>query len=1208
MRTRVCTSLFLFLLSAAVTPAGAQQFTGGVRGAVRDANGVIPGASVTLTNEGTNVSRDTVTNEVGQYNFPAVPPGTYTLKAQISGYKRYESKGLSVGTQQFITLDVTLEVGGLEESITVTGQSPLIDTSTASTGGVLDRQALETLPAPGRNAFLIGITVPTVVTAGDPQFNRQQDQTNASRVSLGGGGLRANNYLLDGVPISELRGRAVINPTMEALEEVKVQVHTYDADMGRTGGGVFNVTGRSGTNVYHGSGFYQTRPVWGQSQNFFNEAAGLSKEETGLSDAYYRLFGGGGGGPIVKNRTFFWAALEGYRSGTTRNQQEIWPTLNQRNGDFSRTTSGGAPSVLYNPWCRSGAASARCPATGTGSIATGGLFTGGIIPLTHPAVSQTGLNILKGWPTQTIQAAMATNEDGNPNASGTAFVVDKAIMYTFKAEHKFSDRSSLSGMYIYNRTDEPGSTIMQPDKLYMADQDQWFGPLRRRPHVVTLNSTNVLNNTTVLSLRYGFSTWQDSCDKQAFTPGLQSLGFSSQYVNALGPGGSDTFPALAFDNVESVGGWGGIPVRWKGPYAINGTLTKLRGNHSFKGGADVRRLGVALATASECPNAEPALGGCFQFNNLFTSNKGVGGNEIASLLLGLPYTGSVPHDPGNFEWFAKYWGLYFQDDWRVNSKFTLNYGLRLEHESGLQEINNQQTVAFDQSVTNPIDSVVPKAGTPLANRTIKGGLIFAGVNGAPTAQGNYKTVMPAPRVGATYAMDPRTVVRAGYGLFWAPWNYNTSQHGQIGFARSTGFSQSNPSTEVPINVLDNPFPGGLVTPIGSSSGLLTGVGGQVDFVDQNKANPHVHQYSADVERELPGSMAITIGYIGASGRDIGYCGTNDCSININQIDPAAARAAFPAANGGWDPNKLLESVANPFFGIANAGEFGTRPTIQRGQLLRPFPEFGDVLMHESTAGSKRQYNAMSLQLNKRLAGKQNWWGGRFSYTWSQTKDNQYGESSVYQTRTATPQNNYDLASEYGVSNFDTPHHIILAPQFVIPGPKSGKGSLKYAILGGWTATGILEMVSGSPLNAVLSAGTSDANLGLFGGRQRPNLIGDPNTTGGDDDRVSTSTNPDAKYFTSAAFANPGSGQYGNAPRTIGDARYQMRKNLDLQFTKGISFTGSQSAEIRFEILNLTNTAKFNGIDSNSVNTDSFGRISSQAGFMRIWQLTFRYRF
>jgi hypothetical protein len=409
-------------------------------------------------------------------------------------------------------------------------------------------------------------------------------------------------------------------------------------------------------------------------------------------------------------------------------------------------------------------------------------------------------------------------------------------------------------------------------------------------------------------------------------------------------------------------------------------------------------------------------------------------------------------------------------------------------------------------------------------------------------------------------------------------------------------------------VLDNPFPGGILPPIGSSAGLLTNVGGQVDFVDQNKGNPHVHQYSADIERELPGSMAVTIGYVGATGRDIGFCGTNDCAININQIDPAVARALYPAANGSWDPTKLLEQVPNPFFGIPQAGEFATRTTIPRGQLLRPFPEFGNILMHESTAGSKRQYNAMTLVLNKRLAGRQNWWGGRFSYTFSRTMDNQYGESSVYQTRTSTPQNNYDLASEYSLSNFDSPHRIILSPIVRFPNPSRPKGSLEYILGAGWTATSVVELVSGSPLNAVLSSGTSDANLGLFGGRQRPNLIGDPNTPGSDDDRVSTAQHPDSRYFASSAFANPGPGLYGNAPRTIGDARYQFRKNVDVQFSKDFSFSGSQTAEIRFEILNLTNTAKFNGIDSNAINSGSFGNITSQAGFMRIWQLSFRYRF
>jgi hypothetical protein len=1191
------------LIAAGAASAVAQQFTGGVRGAVRDANGVIPGAAVTLTNEGTNISREVVTNEVGQFNFPAVPPGTYTLKSQISGYKTFESKGITVATQQFVTLDIALEVGAISENVTVTGQSPLIDTSTASAGGVLNREALESLPAPGRNAFLIGITVPTVMPVGDPQFNRQQDQTNASRVSLGGGGIRANNYLLDGVPISELRGRAVLNPTMEAVEEVKVQLHTYDADMGRTGGGVFNVTARSGTNNYHGSGFYQTRPVWGQSENFFNAAAGVTKQESGLADAYYRLFGGGVGGPIAKNRTFFWTALEGYRSGTTRGQQEIWPTANQRNGDFSRTTAGSAPTVLYNPWCRGGTANARCPATGTGSIASGGLFTGAIIPLTHPAVSQTGLNILKLWPTETINGPMAQNEDGNTNANGTAFVVDKALMWTFKAEHKFTDKSSLSGLYIYNKTDEPGSTIMKADKLSMADQDQWFGPLRRRPHVLTLNSTNVLNNTTVLSLRYGFTTWQDSCDAQPFSAGLQSLGFSPTYVNALGPGGKETFPSLQFDNTEDVGGWGPGPVRWKGPYAINGALTKLMGSHSLKVGGDARRLGVALATETE-------LGGRFVFDNLFTSRNGTGGQELASLLLGLPSSGRAPHDPAEFEWFAKYWGAYFQDDWRVSSRLTLNYGLRLEHEDGLREINNRQTVGFDQNAVNPIDALVPKAGTLLAGKTLKGGLIYAGVDGAPTEQGNPKKIKPGPRVGATFAVDAKTVIRGGYGLFWAPWNYSTNVHGQTGFSRTTQFSQSAPESEVPLGTLDSPFPAGLLSPIGSSQGLATNVGGQVDYIDQNKGNPKVHQYSADIERELPGSMAVSIGYIGATGRDIGFCGTNDgttCYININQIDPALARQLFPLGSG-WDSAKLRESIPNPFFGIAAAGEFGTRATIARGQLLRPFPEFGDVLMHESTDGSKRQYNAVSFKLDKRLSGRQNWWGGAFSYTWSHSKDNQFGESNTYAWNTRVPQNNYDLNAEYATSIYNSPHRIILAPIVRLGGPKD-RHSLAYALAGGWTASAIVELVSGSPLNAVISSGTSDANLGLFGGQQRPNLIGDPNTTGSDDARVSSALNPDARYFNAAAFANPGVGQYGNAPRTIDSALNQFRKNVDLVFAKDTRFAGMNSGEIRFEILNLTNTAKFgNESTNNAVNTSSFGRIATQAGFMRIWQLTFRYRF
>ena len=240
---------------------------------MKDSGGVIPGAEVTITNTGTNVSRNTTTNEAGEYNFPNLAPGSYTLKVALQGYRAYSQENLPVGTQQFITLDVTLEVGAVAETITVTGQSPLVETSNASTGTVLDSAALSMLPSQGRAAFMIGNTVPTVVPSGDGQYNRQQDQTNVSLVSLGGGTRRGNNYTLDGVPITDMRNRASAHPSIEALEDMKVQVHTYDAEMGRTGGGVFNTTLKSGTNNWRGTAFLQTRPVWGAANNYFSQIA-----------------------------------------------------------------------------------------------------------------------------------------------------------------------------------------------------------------------------------------------------------------------------------------------------------------------------------------------------------------------------------------------------------------------------------------------------------------------------------------------------------------------------------------------------------------------------------------------------------------------------------------------------------------------------------------------------------------------------------------------------------------------------------------------------------------------------------------------------------------------------------------------------------------------------------------------------------------------
>src|SRR5262245_43783882 len=262
---------FIGFVTLSIALSG-QGFQGGLRGSVRDSGGaVVPGVQVALTNEATSQSRTTVTNDSGEYSFASLGPGSYQLHASLAGFKPLDLTGIRVGTQQFVTLDLKLEVGAVAEAVSVTAEVPLIETSNASTGAVLDSLSLQTLPAPARNAFLIGVSVPTVIPSGDAQFNRQQDQTNASLLSLGGGARRGNGYTLDGVPITDLRGRPSANPTIESLEDVTVQVHTYDAEMSRTGGGVFNTTLKTGSNDFHGTGFFQTRPIWAEKNNFFSQ-------------------------------------------------------------------------------------------------------------------------------------------------------------------------------------------------------------------------------------------------------------------------------------------------------------------------------------------------------------------------------------------------------------------------------------------------------------------------------------------------------------------------------------------------------------------------------------------------------------------------------------------------------------------------------------------------------------------------------------------------------------------------------------------------------------------------------------------------------------------------------------------------------------------------------------------------------------------------
>jgi hypothetical protein len=1159
---------------AVASTAAAQTFTGGLRGAVRDANGVIPGVTVQLISEETGATRDAVSNEEGLYNFAAVPPGVYTVKGQLTGFRTYEQTGIRVAAQQFVTIDITLEVGALQETITVTGAAPLIDTSTASGGGVIDSQQLLTLPSAGRSAFLFAVTLPTVVATGDPQFNRQQDQTNASLLSLGGGARRANNYLLDGVPVTDITNRASANPSMEAIADVAVQVHTYDAETGRTGGGTFNTATKSGTNVFAGSGFYQNRPKWGATNDYFNEKAGVP-----LPPTYFHYGAAGVGGPIVRNRTFFWASVEGYGSNTTRSGNARLPTDREKAGDFSQTfNAAGQLVVIYDPLTGD-------PVTGAGRQP----FAGNVIP--PGRLNQVARNLLADLPPPTNQVS-----NGSDNFFSVPEIHDRAIMYTGKVDHRFSDKVSLSGFYLYNLTNEPCANVLYPglshEKRYINREDYI---LKRRVNILALNNTWLPASNTVATARFGWTRFYDNPSLSIEYDPAQ-LGFAQSFLDVLQV---DKFPRVT---VQDYYAFGHIDPARRNYYSwsANGTLTQLKGRHTLKFGADYRLIGIDTRSYS-------GGAGDFRFDRNFTSLNPVtldttSGNAIASMLLGFPSGNpanlSTVTVSSDFNGFVHYTGFYAQDDFRVNSKLTFNYGARLEHETGMREENNGFTVGFDRTV-NPGGQLGSRIN-PTTGQPFVGGLMYAGINGHPETQGDPPAIKFSPRLGAVYSINPRTVVRAGYGIYWAPWNYpavGTVNYGNTGYTQSSFVNQNQFYPAVTIN---NPFPGGVATPRGNANGYLEGVGTQIEFVDQGKQAPYIQQYSVDINRELPGNMAVGFEYTGATGRDLGLGGTVDAVVNINQV-PAQYMALGSA---------LTELVPNPFFGLpAGQGKNVTSPTIQRRELLRPFPQFNDILMRQHTAG-RNQYHAAIFKLEKRMS---NGWGGRLNYTYSRLMDNQYGETNTYSSASSEAQDAYNLDDEWSVGLLDVPHKLVFSPIFELPfgeGKRWMTSGVGAAILGDWTISSIIAFESGFPIQLRNNNNTTQ----IFTRMQRANPgTGDLATDGSRDERLSPPPGPQCLagqecgiglWLNPAGATQAPAFTFGTLPRTTEDVRTPHRNNWDFMAAKDIPMGGNVRGQIKFELLNITNTVKTVGPTA-TVGSAQYGQIRTQRGFMRLTQIMFR---
>jgi len=1141
----------LLFLSGASPYVLAQTFNGGLRGVVTDPSGAaVRGVKVTLTDEATHQVRVANTDSIGAYAFNELRPSSYTLHIEAPGFRATDRTHIQLATQDFLTLDVALVVGAAPDVVQVSAEASLVDPSTASVSTDLSEEQLVTLPILGRNPFMTVKVSGLFVNTGNPQFVRFADQNGTTQTSVAGGPVGANQYLVDGVPITDTNNRPIVIPTIESIQDVKVQANTYDAQVGRTGGAVFNTLLRSGTSTYHGSVFGATRQTDWLANDFFANRSGIARP-----DSPYYNWGASLGGfvslPHVydgRNKTFFFIGSEGYIQTSPYTEAFAVPTALERIGDFSKSyNADGSLNVIYDP-------------TKTFTDSEGTIhrtpFDGNVIPKLRQ--STVGRNIASYYPLPQIATPTGQN-----NFTGTDNVRDHAQEVTVKLDQQIRPWWNLSGSYIFYEALQP---LGNPLGTLPGSYSYTY---HRQVDATQLNSTWILNPTTVVTARYGINRFPNLIAEvsNGFNP--STLGFPTSLTSQLQ---ANFFPTIFLRNFSQLGQDTSSLDNWKSQ-VINGTLAKALGKHNLTFGTEYRRIRMNFKDLGDAP-------GTYTFSGAFTQESPAGssdgtGSDLADLLLGYPVSGQVETST-QLNTYADYYAFFAQDDLRLMRRLTLNLGLRYESETGLKEDHNQLAVGFDRTATAQLGGSIP----------VSGGILFAGINGNPRDIGNLSRLKFAPRLGASFALDAKTVLRGGYGILYAPLRYDPSAALAPGYTQYTPYVASNDNDQTAANVLDNPFPSGIEKPVGNSAGLLTGVGSSVTTYDQHLQAPRVQQFSVGVERELPGHIALEADYIGSRSTHLSPGPTGSVAANYNQLNPS---------NFGLGSAALSSAVANPYYGSGGTGVIGGA-TVAQSQLLRPFPQFGSVNL--LTSSSYADYNALLVKAERRIGHGLNLLS---SFTWSRNRDASFATSnSIQSAATSTPQNVYDLRAEYGLAVNNVPYRFSAGVIYDLPvgfGERFSTGSrVTDLIAGNWQLSVVPTFQAGFPVTIRQSTNPNSSIVG--NGVQRPNLVAGASlgTKGSLYDRLGGYINP-AAFETSTALT------FGDAPRTL-SLRGPGYENWDIALFKNVKIRERVNIQFRAESFNAFNTPQFNGPNT-SFGSSSFGQISSQANFPRYLQLGLR---
>src|SRR5579863_4897775 len=937
----------LFLLAALIwaaipVVAWSQNVYGRISGTVSDSSGASIGdTTVTLTNLDNNQKQQMATSASGGYSFVNIQPGRYKIQADKSGFKSFVREPIIVEVESGLRVDIVLPVGAATETIEVTGQAPLLQPETNSLGQVIEQRTVTDLPLNGRNPIALTQLVPGVVPQGQPSAGNSStgNPVGANPFALGdfqiGGGMAGQSQILiDGVPTNGAYLNVVtVIPTQDAIQEFKVQTNNLGPEYGRFAGGVINMTTKGGTNQFHGSFYEFIRNKVLNANDYFDNRNGVARPPFTQNQ-----FGVNGGGPIVRDKLFFFGAYEGFRL-RKGNPFESWvPTDAERSGDFSSagTTPGGSVFNIYDP-TTSGTANGGPADCNGGNSACRTQFTYNGTPNVIPPgrIDPTAAYIVKTYfPEPNITPNANGNFADSYSSGGDVNQYNGRIDYTLGQKQRIFGRYTYS--HILSLPDAPFGQICT-DRCTETTT----------AHQVSLGDTIQLSGKSILDLHVGYTRYvyvrvplSEGIDLTPFGPNWKALAPEMTYTH---------IPQVCVSDASGDNRWGG---GWcaqgtgsgigafDDTYSFDPAFSEILGKHTLKIGFEERVLRNNYYQSND-----PA--GLFQFNAKTTAanpnNNGgsigststagiaAGGNGFASFLLGFGDSGSVT-EPAKTADQNLYTAVYAGDTWNPTRKITLNLGARLDLQGDWTERFNR-IVALNTTEASPLLALSPAVAS--AFPSLKGGydLVSSSRHSSRSAFPNWNHV--SPRIGISYQFDPNTVVRTGYGMFYLPVDvrWDDAPHNLFINSFVTPWLTYQSDGVTPKAVFSNPFPGGITPPFGRNQSLIDVQGNGNGAAASNFTAPYVQQWNLDVQRQFHGDSLVDIAYAGSKGTHL-----PEHSQDLDQLPPAdlpqsaADVDALTGANLAVLPNNPFAGnctgIAPQCTGPVMSGGIGTNATVK----------------------------------------------------------------------------------------------------------------------------------------------------------------------------------------------------------------------------------------------------------------------------------------